>query len=173
MEKSLLTSKSEHWCTPIEFIEVVEKLGNIGLDPCSNSQSVVPAQTKYTITDDGLAQSWAAKGLVYCNPPYGRTISAWISKANQEATLGTEIIMLVPARPDTRWFHDLIIPNANAVCFVKGRIKFIDGTAAADEEVTSNSAPFPSLVAFWSPDPARVQQFMKVFSEIGWCVKLR
>ena len=74
---------------------------------------------------------------MFCNPHYGRTISKWVEKAyNESLKPGTLIVMLIPARTDTKWFHDFIYGKAE-IRFVKGRLKF--GNA-------QNSAPFPSMV---------------------------
>lgn len=46
--------------------------------------------------------------------------------------------MLIPARTDTRWFHEFIYNKENVeIRFLKGRLKF--GNA-------KNSAPFPSMI---------------------------
>lgn len=80
----------------------------------------------------------AAKwGAVWCNPPYGREISKWVQKSSEESKLHNEtVVMLIPARTDTKWFHEYIYNKAE-VRFVKGRLKFGD---------SKNSAPFPSMV---------------------------
>jgi hypothetical protein len=46
-------------------------------------------------------------------------------------------VFLVPARTDTRWFHDVVLPNAREIRFLRGRLKFGDA---------ENSAPFPSMI---------------------------
>ena len=75
---------------------------------------------------------------VWLNPPYGRQIGRWVAKAAEEARKpGTTVVLLVPARTDTRWFHDYLYGNAD-LRFVRGRLKF--GGA-------KSGAPFPSLVA--------------------------
>jgi site-specific DNA-methyltransferase (adenine-specific) len=94
----------------------------------------IPAKRHYDIYSDGLISEWGDKNTnVWCNPPYGRGIKDWVLKASQHHDL---VVMLLPARTDTRWFYDLVLPNAT-VTFVRGRIKF--GTSNA-------GAPFPSMV---------------------------
>ena len=74
---------------------------------------------------------------VYCNPPYGREIKTWVEKAYFESKKpDTTVVMLLPARTDTKWFHEYIYENAE-IRFVKGRLKFGN---------SKNSAPFPSMV---------------------------
>ena len=87
---------------------------------------------------DGLACDWVADadgGAVWCNPPYGAGIANWTAKAHETAQAGVVVVCLVPARVDTRWFHDHCIDYE--VRFLKGRLRF--NGAAKD-------APFPSCV---------------------------
>ena len=75
-------------------------------------------------------------GVVFCNPPYGREISKWVEKAYNENKKGIKIVMLLPARTDTKWFHEYIYKK-HEIRFIRGRLKFNDG---------KQSAPFPSMV---------------------------
>ena len=72
----------------------------------------------------------------YCNPPYGREISKWVEKAYSENKKGVLVVLLLPARTDTKWFHEYIYKK-HEIRFIKGRLKFNDG---------KKSAPFPSMV---------------------------
>jgi site-specific DNA-methyltransferase (adenine-specific) len=81
-----------------------------------------------------LKQDW--NGVVWCNPPYGRNISQWIKKAAESQCT---VVMLLPARTDTKWFHDYVYNNAE-IRFIRGRLKF-GGSI--------NNAPFPSMVAIF------------------------
>lgn len=73
---------------------------------------------------------------MWCNPPYGREIGAWVRKGYEEAkNPGTVVVMLLPARTDTAWFHDYC--KRGDVVFLRGRLKFGG---------SKNSAPFPSMI---------------------------
>lgn len=75
--------------------------------------------------------------IVWCNPPYGREITKWVEKGHRSAkNEGAVVVMLLPARTDTKWFHDYIYGHAE-ITFVRGRLKFGG---------CKNSAPFPSMV---------------------------
>lgn len=76
--------------------------------------------------------------VVFCNPPYGRELPKWVKKCYEEGR-HADVIMLIPARTDTRWFHDYIYGKAE-IRFIKGRLKF--GNA-------KQSAPFPSMVVIY------------------------
>lgn len=79
---------------------------------------------------------------VFCNPPYGRAIKDWVKKSSEEAKKAdTTVVMLIPARTDTSYFHDYIYQKPNVeIRFVRGRLKFGDG---------KSSAPFPSMVVIF------------------------
>ena len=116
----MATSKTCEWGTPRDlFIELDEEF-SFDLDPAS-SHSNAKCERHYTVEEDGLAQPW--DGSVFVNPPYGAVIAQWIDKAIQESHRCTRIVMLLPARTDTRWFHRLLDIGAE-VRFVRGRLKF-------------------------------------------------
>jgi hypothetical protein len=164
------SSATPEWYTPTGVIDrVLAVLGHIDLDPCSNAHgdaANVSARFHYTKADDGLTSSWAmphwvdddgcesAAVKVYMNPPYGTEIGPWIERLCNAYETGeiTEAIALVPARVDTAWFQPLF---AYALCFVRGRLKFVGA---------EDSAPFPSVVVYLGPD---AWLFRDVFGSIG------
>lgn len=86
-------------------------------------------------------------GAVFCNPPYGREIGKWVAKAAREAEKGATVVLLLPARTDTAWFHDFLYGRAE-IRFLRGRLRFcIDG-------IPGDAAPFPSMVAILKPKPS-------------------
>jgi|SRR6185503_7948532 len=79
--------------------------------------------------------------IVWCNPPYGRQIKDWVKMASEAKN--SIVVMLVPARTDTRWFHEYVYKKQNVeVRFIKGRLKF------GGEK---NNAPFPNMIIIFSP----------------------
>lgn len=82
---------------------------------------------------------------MFCNPPYGREIGDWVEKCYLESkNKNTICVMLIPARTDTRWFHDFIYKKPNIeIRFIKGRLKFGN---------SKNSAPFPSMVVVFKTE---------------------
>lgn len=104
------------WLTPPEL---VKKLGEFDLDPCSPVEApFLHAEHNFTILEDGLNREWF--GRVYLNPPYGRGMELWIEKLK----IHGNGIALIFARTETRLFFQHIWNDADAVLFVKGRIKF-------------------------------------------------
>ncbi len=163
MDAVLHSSKDHTWQTPDNVLELVRKLspnGRIGLDPCTVRANPTQAMAicSLEVGVDGLKTSWSSCGLVYMNPPYGRSLSAWMSKAEDESLYGTEIVALVPARPDTRWFQGACQQKGSqvpTVLFWRGRLKF---------KGAKDAAPFPSALFYWGP---RHERFREVFAGRG------
>ena len=132
----IFSSTTNEWATPQEFFDKLNEEFNFTLDPCATPQNA-KCKKFYTIKEDGLKQNWQGE-TVFCNPPYGRAIKDWVRKCYEESKKpNTIVVMLIPARTDTTYFHDYIYKKARDIRFVKGRLKFGNST---------NSAPFPSMV---------------------------
>lgn len=145
-------SSAHHgWETPPELVAALEGVfGRFDLDPCAASADAskarVRARVRLTMQDDGLGVAW--RGRVFVNPPYGRQLGAWVAKCAGEAAAGALVVGLVPARTDTRWWHQHVAGSAD-VFMLRGRLRFGDGTMPA---------PFPSAVAVWGASAALVAQ---------------
>lgn len=134
INKGLMSSNTDEWATPIKLFEELDNKYHFTLDPCSTKENH-KCKKYYTKEDNGLEKSWEGY-KVYCNPPYGKEISKWVEKAYNENKKGTFVVMLLPARTDTKWFHNFIYKK-HEIRFIKGRLKFNDGKQAA---------PFPSMI---------------------------
>lgn len=131
------SSATDEWSTPNDYYaQVCAVFGPFDTDPCCTLDSA-KAKNFFTKADDGLSKPW--KGRVWMNPPYGRTIGEWMKKAYEESrTNASVVVCLVPARTDTKWWHDYA--TKGIIIFIRGRLKFGDA---------KNAAPFPSaLVVF-------------------------
>jgi len=133
----MFSSKTDMWATPQDVFDKLNEEFNFNTDVCASSTNA-KCSHYYTEQDNGLLQDW--KGTCFMNPPYGRTIGEWVSKAYKESTKGATIVCLLPSRTDTRWWHDNIIDNDAEVRFIKGRLKFGGH---------NNSAPFPSAIVIF------------------------
>ena len=139
MDKVMFSSASDEWATPQDFFDKLNEEFGFTLDPCANTVNH-KCDRYFTKEQNGLAQDWGEE-RVYCNPPYGRGIGEWVAKCSGHKGLA---VMLIPARTDTKWFHEYIYQKPNAeVRFVKGRLKFGN---------SSNSAPFPSMVIVFNKE---------------------
>ena len=132
----MFSSETDLWSTPQDFFDELNAEFKFTLDPCATRENAKCARF-FTVEDDGLKQDWQGE-TVFCNPPYGREIGKWVKKCYEESKKpGTTVVMLIPARTDTSYFHDYIYGKAREIRFIRGRLKFGDA---------KNSAPFPSMV---------------------------
>lgn len=131
--KTLSSHKSWEWPTPQTLYAELDAEFHFDFDPCPLGGDV-----------DGRAPlfvSWEGK-RVFCNPPYGPEIPKFLRRAC-EAELA---VFLIPPRTDTRWFHEIVLPYAKEVRFIRGRLKFGE---------SKNPCPFPCLVAIFSKEDSR------------------
>ena len=104
------------WLTPPEL---VKKLGVFDLDPCSPINApFLHAINNFTIEDNGLGKEWF--GRVYMNPPYGKNMDLWLDKLGKHGNG----IALIFARTETKCFFEKVWDVADALLFIKGRLKF-------------------------------------------------
>src|SRR3990172_2084765 len=129
------SSKTPEWATPQDVFDKLNIEFRFPLDPAATKKNA-KCKRFYTTKENGLKQPWKDE-RVFVNPPYGRVIGAWVEKM---ATGGASVCVgLLPARTDTRWFHDYILGKAE-IRFLRGRLKFGE---------SKSSAPFPSMICVW------------------------
>jgi len=138
--KGMFSSGSYEWETPQNLFDELDAEFRFTLDPCATPENAKCAKF-YTAEDDGLGKDWNGE-RVFMNPPYGRVVKHWVKKASEiEDGL---VVCLLPARTDTRYFHDYVYDREAGIWkaevrLLKGRLKF-GGDAAA---------PFPSMVVIY------------------------
>lgn len=136
--QACLSSKTDNWATPKDFFDNLNEEFHFTLDPCANEENH-KCDLFYTKEQDGLTKDWGGH-VVFCNPPYGKEIADWVRYSYEQSQKpNTTVVMLIPARTDTRYFHDYIYGKAE-IRFIKGRLKFGDATTPA---------PFPSMIVVY------------------------
>lgn len=133
----MFSSKKQDWETPIDFFNNINQEFNFELDVCAFPENA-KCDKYFTPEIDGLKQKW--NGTCWMNPPYGREIVKWIKKAYSESVKGATVVCLIPARTDTKYWHEIIFPYAKEIRFIKGRLKF---------GKSKNAAPFPSALVIF------------------------
>lgn len=101
----MFSSKTDLWETPQGLFDELDAEFHFDLDVCALPKNA-KCRKFYTPEQDGLSQLW--EGVCWCNPPYGKGVGAWVRRASLSSASGNTIVMLLPARTDTRWFHDYI-----------------------------------------------------------------
>lgn len=146
----LMSSDSDEWMTPPDLVESIRGFflrlsggkSGITLDPASMPHNPTGADAFYTASDDGLKHMW--RGNVFCNPPYSQALD-FVDKA-LTSTRADTILMLLPARTETKW-GQLLLSYSPAACFLKGRLKF----GSPNPLRAPMSAPFPSVLFLVKP----------------------
>lgn len=134
----MFSSKTDDWATPQDFFDKLNLEFQFTLDPCADSLNH-KCSRYYNREQNGLSRDWGGE-RVFCNPPYGREIGKWVQKSFEESKKkNTLVVMLIPARTDTKYFHDYIYGKAE-IRFIRGRLKFGNAKTAA---------PFPSMVVIF------------------------
>ena len=143
-EAVMLSSKVHTWRTPEELFKPLNDRFKFTIDLAADKESAL-CTSFYSEEEDSLKQDWSNK-VGWCNPPYGREIPKWTQKAaSTKLSQGDTIVMLLPGRIDTNWWHD--VKNKCISVFLKGRVGFIE-----PNKPKAVSAPFPSmLLVFQNP----------------------
>lgn len=136
----MFSSKTPVWSTPQDLFNTLDSVFKFDLDVCALHSNAKTARF-FTPEQDGLTQDWG-KSICFMNPPYGRQIGNWIAKAFNSAKCGAIVVCLLPARTDTKWWHDYVSQSIWTE-LLKGRLRFGD---------SKNTAPFPSAVVVFAPD---------------------
>lgn len=132
----MFSSNNMCWATPIELFNKLNKEFNFDIDVCA-SENNAKCNKYFTEHDNGLQQRWS--GTCWMNPPYGKEINKWIEKAYIESQNGNTIVCLIPARTDTKYWHEYCM-KSKEIRFIKGRIKFVGAKSCA---------PFPSAIVIF------------------------
>lgn len=140
-----LAPGTAEWATPPAIYAALDQEFRFTLDAAAAQFNA--KHIRYVDRDtDALSIPWTGE-RVFCNPPYGREMAAWVRKALLEATeRGALVVMLLPARTDTSWFHEVVLPHAE-IRFIRGRLSY---TLRAPASRTGR-APFASMVAIFRP----------------------
>lgn len=121
------SSATDHWSTPKEVYDALNVEFKFDFDPCPLGS-----------VGGGLECDWGLSNFV--NPPYS-DIRNWVAKSYEESRRERLVVLLIPSRTDTRWWHDYVM-KADEIRFIKGRLKFGG---------SKNSAPFPSCIVVFRP----------------------
>lgn len=140
--KAHYSSKTNEWGTPQDLFDKLNAEFTFTLDPCASKDNH-KCDRYFTKDQDGLIRKWQGE-TVFMNPPYGRQIGLWMSKAYDEALIaGVTVVCLIPARTDTKYWHNYVM-KAHEIRFIKGRLCFNDG---------EGRAPFPSAIIVFKGRP--------------------
>jgi len=145
------SSASNEWETPKSLFDEYDATYHFQLDAAATKENAL-CQSFFTIEDDALTKDWSIYRSVWLNPPYGRIIGKFMKKAWEESEKGCTVVCLIPARTDTKYFHDYCLKYGK-VKFLRGRLKFINRALPSyrsDGNFKSSPAPFPSCIVVFN-----------------------
>lgn len=180
MNKGLYTSASGRWSTPGQLFNHLDHEFAFDLDPCPGK---VPLGPGIRGLEDGLHEDWFPFRTAFVNPPYGRELPLWLKRVEIQLWESVAIrnqlkgashdwnpthvltkdgwilapepqaVLLIPARTDTNWWHDFVLPRATEIRFLRGRLGFegIPVKPERDRIKQRSRAPFPSVVVLVKP----------------------
>lgn len=117
--RAFLLHASDEWATPKYIYDQAMARGMY--DPCPLGG-----------TSDKLKGDWGASNFV--NPPYSQLLR-WIEKSIEQHQKGKSVLLLIPARTDTKAFK-LLYEYGSEITFITGRLRYND----------AGPAPFPSML---------------------------
>ena len=138
--EGIFSSNTDEWGTPEDVFYKLNKQYNFTLDAAASDNNH-KCNKYYTKETNGLTKDWSNE-RVFCNPPYSE-ISLWSKKCYEESKKAEIIVMLIPSRTDTIYFHKYIY-NIAEIIFIKGRLKFV-----SDQNSNTGAAPFPSMLVIY------------------------
>lgn len=131
---------SDNWATPKALYDKLNDEFAFDFDPCPLCEEPIEVGSD----KDGIFKEWGNSNFV--NPPYSRMLKeAFIIKAVEESKKGKLVVMLLPVSTSTKIFHEMIVPNANEIRFIKGRVRFI-GKNTKGELVENKAGMHDSMI---------------------------
>lgn len=156
MDNIHFSSKSNEWQTPKELFNKLNAEFNFDFDAAANEKNHL-CDKYFSLENSALDKNWPDYGKVFwCNCPYGREISKFVKKSYEESLKGVVVVMLIPARVDTKWFHNYCAKGE--VRFIKGRVKFTNGETGENLA----PAPFPSAIVIFKSDMVPVTKYISI-----------
>ena len=139
------SSGKDDWETPDDLFAEWDATFHFILDAAANKHNHKVARWfgPGGEAEDALRVEWPVKeGNIWLNPPYTRGVQeAFVRRANgyeefEIGGVGFGVVCLLPARTDTKLFHEVIQPYGK-ITFLRGRVRF---------KGAPHSAPFPSMI---------------------------
>ena len=148
-DKNKFNSEKTDWSTHWDFFKPLNDEFNFTVDVAANAENY-KVDKFFNKEIDGLKQSWKNE-IVWCNPPYGRDVPNWLKKGRDEALNNNcTSVFLIPAKTNTKWFHDICLTYASEIRFVKGRPKFYN--YASENKEVLYGLPIPLCLVIFKPN---------------------
>jgi len=136
--KNRSLTHSDNWATPKYLYDDLNNEFDFDFDPCQiNTGDILPE-------NDGLIIQWGKRNFI--NPPYSRKLKEqFVNRSLYFKGKGKLCVLLLPVSTSTKLFHEIILPNANDIRFIKGRVKF-EGVNTKGEFVKNKAGMHDSMI---------------------------
>ncbi len=156
--------ESDNRFTSPPLIAAIEYgFGKVDFDPCWHPASAVRPRAYLDVRrgDDGLCDAWSGR-LAFVNPPWSNQ-KKWIERAHDQWSSGKveTIVCLVPAKTDTRLFHEVLSKDAD-VYFIEGRPRFFK------EDGSSEATMVSTMMVIFGATSDQKQRFAQRVSGSWW-----
>ena len=141
MKAVMFSSARQDWETPQALFDELDREFGFTFDVCALPHNA-KCERFYAPVHNALDREWS--GVCWMNPPYGRGIYDWVKKAYNSAQTGATVVCLLPARTDTKWFHEFCVKGE--IRYMRGRVKFVGA---------QHPAPFPSMIVIFRKGGAK------------------
>ena len=132
---------SDNWATPRSLYDELDREFAFDFDPCPLNDGDIPRDK------DGLIIDWGQRNFV--NPPYSLKLkNAFVNRALDFKKKGRLSVLLLPVSTSTKLFHDVILPNADEIRFIRGRVKF-EGVNTKGERVSNKAGMHDSMIVIF------------------------
>lgn len=169
----IMSSENPNWRTPLELFDPLHDEFRFDLDAAASPGSNLLQQwfgPGSSLAENALAvRDWAEHGSsIWLNPPYSRKLrlglEPWLHHAARQRV---PIVALIPARTDTLWWHNVILPTAAEIRFINGRVDFIHPETGLPG---TSGGSFPSALVIWEPRRSRTPRLPLV---VPWAYRSR
>lgn len=153
MAGAIVTAGSDRWGTPRALFDALNDEFDFTVDAAADFSNALlcdfygPGSAEH---EDALTIDWTyyANGekpaRAFLNPPFSLG-AKFIEKAVEQAARGCLVVCLLPAnKSEQGWFHELVLPWADEVRFIRGRLKY-------EREGGAVGATFPSCIVVFRP----------------------
>lgn len=150
MHRVLFRSKDMDWETPRWLFDKLNGRFRFKLDAAASADNRL---CEYYLSQNSLSHDWSVVDSVWLNPPCGRELGQWVKKAYETSRTGTTVVMLIPSRTDTAYFHDYIT-KASELWFLRGRLEFTKGGRVIGKST------FPSIIVVFSDSEDHIVRYI-------------
>lgn len=124
--------------TPQAFFDALDKEFHFDLDAAATSRNAKCAlwYGEGGIENDAIEADWAGM-TVFLNPPYSAA-GGFVAKAREEADKGATVVLLIPARTDTRYWHKYVWSKETGTWYPGVECRFVPGRLQFELDVPND-----------------------------------